>query len=73
MTVERLKNYIGGEWVEPRVTDVHVVRNPATGEAIGETPLCGTDEVDAAVRAAAAAFPAWRAVPVQADKLLVWS
>jgi malonate-semialdehyde dehydrogenase (acetylating)/methylmalonate-semialdehyde dehydrogenase len=65
MATERLKNYVGGEWVEPKVTDVHVVRNPATAEIIGETPLCGTPEVDAAVRAAAAAFPAWRAVPVQ--------
>ena len=65
MTVQRLKNYVNGTWVAPKVAEVHVVRNPATGEAIGETPLCGADEVDAAVRAAAAAFPKWRAVPVQ--------
>jgi malonate-semialdehyde dehydrogenase (acetylating)/methylmalonate-semialdehyde dehydrogenase len=34
--------------------------NPATGEVSGTVDFGGTAEVDAAVRAAAAAFPAWR-------------
>ena len=36
---ERLANYIGGEWVESDAADVHEVKNPATGEVIGHTPL----------------------------------
>ena len=65
MSVERLRNYIGGEWVESGASEVHEVRNPATGELLGHTPLCGAAEVDAAVRAAAGAFDAWRGTPVE--------
>jgi betaine-aldehyde dehydrogenase len=38
------------------------VVNPATERAIGDVAIQGTDEADAIVRRAAAAFPAWRAV-----------
>jgi malonate-semialdehyde dehydrogenase (acetylating)/methylmalonate-semialdehyde dehydrogenase len=41
------------------------VINPATGEVIAKTPLCGKAEVDAAAKAASDAFPAWRATPTQ--------
>jgi malonate-semialdehyde dehydrogenase (acetylating)/methylmalonate-semialdehyde dehydrogenase len=40
------------------------VLEPATGKALAQVPLCGPADVDTAVRAAAAAFPAWRATPV---------
>jgi malonate-semialdehyde dehydrogenase (acetylating)/methylmalonate-semialdehyde dehydrogenase len=36
------------------------VTDPATGEVTGEVALASADEVDAAVAAATAAFPAWR-------------
>jgi len=62
---ERLKNYIGGEWVDSDAADVHVVKNPATGEVIGHTPLGGMADVSAAVAAAKAAFSSWRRVPVE--------
>ncbi|MEM7305323.1 MAG: CoA-acylating methylmalonate-semialdehyde dehydrogenase [Planctomycetota bacterium] len=65
MTAERLKNYIGGEWTESSAADVYEVRNPANGELIGQTPLCGTEEVGAAVAAARGAFDDWRATPVE--------
>ena len=45
-------NFIDGEWVEPSVTETAPVHNPSTGEVIAQTPMCGTDEVDAAVRSA---------------------
>src|SRR2546430_3466029 len=35
------------------------VFNPATGEVIEQVPLSGPQEVDAAVKAASAAFPSW--------------
>jgi malonate-semialdehyde dehydrogenase (acetylating)/methylmalonate-semialdehyde dehydrogenase len=39
------------------------VTNPATGELIRTVPFANAADVDAAVRAAAAAFPAWRDTP----------
>ena len=47
------------------------VVNPATEEAIAELPAAGIEETDAAVSAAKAAFPAWRAVaPLDRARLL---
>lgn len=55
--------YIGGEWLPQRDLTTSPVYNPSTGEIIAECPLGGSAEVDAAVQAAAAAFPAWRETP----------
>ena len=55
-------NYIGGAWAEFAGQTLPVT-DPATGEALGEIPLSTPTEVDAAVRAAAEAFPAWRRTP----------
>jgi len=50
---------------------VIAVRNPATEETIAELPSAGVEETDAAVAAAGAAFPAWRAVaPADRGRLL---
>jgi malonate-semialdehyde dehydrogenase (acetylating)/methylmalonate-semialdehyde dehydrogenase len=54
--------FIGGEWIRPRLAGSPVY-NPSTGDVISECPLGGAAEVDAAVEAAAAAFPAWRDTP----------
>ena len=40
------------------------VMNPSTGVQIAEAPCCTQAEVDAAVSAAAAAFPAWAETPI---------
>jgi len=58
-----LPNYIGGAWTPSHGTDALPLRNPATGEALGRVPLGTARDVDEAVQAAAAAFPAWRATP----------
>ncbi|UGQ09818.1 aldehyde dehydrogenase family protein [Yinghuangia sp. ASG 101] len=42
--------------------DVFEVVNPATEQPVARVPLAGAAEVDAAVRVAASAYPAWRAV-----------
>jgi malonate-semialdehyde dehydrogenase (acetylating)/methylmalonate-semialdehyde dehydrogenase len=39
------------------------VTNPATGAVIRKVPFCNAADVDAAVKAAAAALPAWRDTP----------
>src|SRR5436190_23449778 len=59
-----LKNFIGGAWVDARGGETLDVFNPAKGEVIAKVPLSGSADVDAAVAAARAAFPEWRATPV---------
>ena len=58
-------NYINGEWVKPTAQEFVDVINPATGETLARTPLCGKDSIDAAANSASEAFPAWRRTPVQ--------
>jgi malonate-semialdehyde dehydrogenase (acetylating) / methylmalonate-semialdehyde dehydrogenase len=60
-----LRNYVGGRWVDASPSDALDDRDPATGELAARVPLSGTSDVDAAVRAARAAQPAWREVPPQ--------
>jgi malonate-semialdehyde dehydrogenase (acetylating) / methylmalonate-semialdehyde dehydrogenase len=65
MTVERLKDYVGGAWIEVPGSAVQEVRNPATGEVIALCPLGGAAQVDAAARAAHEAYATWRRVPAE--------
>ncbi|HYN32063.1 MAG TPA: gamma-aminobutyraldehyde dehydrogenase [Ilumatobacteraceae bacterium] len=55
-------NFIGGDWKPARSGATDAVTNPATGAVIGEVPASDAADVDAAVAAAAAAFPAWGAL-----------
>lgn len=55
--------FIGGDWVAPSSADRIEVFDPATEQAIGVVPAGTTQDVDRAVRAAAAALPAWQALP----------
>lgn len=60
----RYKNLIGGRWVKPSSGDYIENRNPAdTREVIGLFPASTAKDVDAAVAAAAAAYPGWKATP----------
>jgi malonate-semialdehyde dehydrogenase (acetylating)/methylmalonate-semialdehyde dehydrogenase len=60
----KLKNYIGGEWIDS-TTDRYVpVHNPATCEVLAEAPDSTYDDVDKAVRAAQEGFEEWRRTPV---------
>jgi len=58
-----LENFINGAWVPSSGTTLLDVKNPATGEVLAKVPLSTSADVDAAVKAAKDAFPAWRAVP----------
>ncbi|MBI5666877.1 MAG: CoA-acylating methylmalonate-semialdehyde dehydrogenase [Chloroflexi bacterium] len=62
--VERLKNFIGGQWVESSAASTIPVHNPATCELLAECPDSTRADVDAAVRAASAAYDDWRRTPV---------
>jgi len=56
--------FIGGEWVESADGRTFDVETPAKrGQVIAQVPRGGAADVDRAVRAAQAAFPAWRAMP----------
>jgi malonate-semialdehyde dehydrogenase (acetylating)/methylmalonate-semialdehyde dehydrogenase len=61
--VPALPNFVGGVWVASTSTESVDVINPATGELLARTPLSTASDVDRAVQAAAAAFPAWRRTP----------
>ena len=63
-TPRLLENYIGGRWTPAASRERIDVENPATGEVLARVPLSGADELDAAVKAAREALPAWRAVSV---------
>jgi len=56
-------HFIGGHVVESAGERYADVFNPALGEPCARVTLGGVDEVNAAVFAAAAAFPAWSATP----------
>src|SRR5258708_16375619 len=62
-TLEHCPLYIAGEWQEVNSVPTSPVHNPSTGGVIAETPMCTSKDVDAAVEAAAAAFPAWMETP----------
>src|SRR5512146_2868598 len=59
-----LSHWIGGRPVEVLPEHTGPVFNPATGEVIARVPRGGKSEVDRAVEAATAAFPAWRDTPL---------
>src|SRR5450755_117506 len=61
--VPDLQNYVGGNWHRSSATEYVNVLNPATSEILARTPLSTNADVDAAVQAAADAFPAWRRTP----------
>ncbi len=60
----KFKNFIGGKWVDARSGKTFENRNPAHWEKVlGTFPKSGKEDVDAAVKAAAHAFDAWRLMP----------
>nr|WP_295975279.1 CoA-acylating methylmalonate-semialdehyde dehydrogenase [uncultured Bacillus sp.] len=65
LKVERLRNYINGEWVESKATKYEDVYNPAKKEVIAQVPISTKEDLDYAVEAAAKAFEKWKNVPVQ--------
>ena len=65
-TIPTVKLLIGGQLVDSKAKDWRDVVNPATQQVLARVPMCDAAEVDEAVRSAAAAFKAWRNVPLGA-------
>ncbi len=61
---DALKYLKNGEWVDSASARAADVYNPSTGKVIASVPLVTAEEVDAVVRSAAAALPAWGETPV---------
>ncbi len=55
-------HFIGGRWVEPAAGERFDVHDPSTGAVLTQVAQGSAADVDAAVRAARAAFPAWSAL-----------
>jgi malonate-semialdehyde dehydrogenase (acetylating)/methylmalonate-semialdehyde dehydrogenase len=60
----KIKNHIDGEWLETSNGQYETLRNPSTGEIIGEVPLSCQKASRQATAAAAAAYPTWSALPL---------
>ncbi|MFL6240880.1 MAG: gamma-aminobutyraldehyde dehydrogenase [Actinomycetes bacterium] len=59
MTPRALRNFVAGEHADAVGPPADIV-NPSTGEVFATAPVSSAADVDAAVRAAAAAFDDWR-------------
>lgn len=60
-----MKPYIGGEWIDSESQKFTTIYDPSTGKPIAQVPQCTAAEVEKAVAAAEAAFPAWKNTPVR--------
>jgi betaine-aldehyde dehydrogenase len=60
--LRRPQMLVGGKWIGAKSGETLVVENPGRREPIAEIPRGTAADVDEAVKAAAAAFPAWRKV-----------
>jgi betaine-aldehyde dehydrogenase len=58
--LQELRNFVNGAYVSIRDGAFSDIVDPSTGEAYARAPLSGSADVDAALRAAAAAFGRWR-------------
>jgi malonate-semialdehyde dehydrogenase (acetylating) / methylmalonate-semialdehyde dehydrogenase len=64
MKYPEVMNYVGGSFVAGSHSFLDVY-NPAEGAVISRVPLSSRDDVDRAVEAAKAAFPAWSTLPIK--------
>lgn len=71
MDIVTVDNYIGGKFVAPSTEKYLDVVNPANSHAIGKVGISNSNDVDDAVAAADAAFPAWAALTVKARAAIV--
>jgi 1-pyrroline dehydrogenase len=72
VTVQRLQNLVGGEFVDAVDGGTAEIVNPATGETIAEVPQGTQADVDRAVEAAKQAWPDWReSTPAERAEVLL--
>jgi succinate-semialdehyde dehydrogenase/glutarate-semialdehyde dehydrogenase len=64
-TLFRQQALIHGAWRDAEDGKTFAVHNPANAEIVGHAPRCAMTDVERAVEAAHAAFPAWRDQPAK--------
>ncbi len=69
--VKTYGHYIGGEWIQPERDKWFESVNPATGEVLARFPKGTRADVEKAVDAAEAAYPAWRKTPAPKRGLIL--
>ena len=62
----QFRHYIGGAWVAPQAGEYFAVQDPSSGAEIAQVAQGSATDVDAAVAAARAALPGWRALDTHA-------
>lgn len=63
--ISEVMNFVNGKFAKSESSRSLPVMNPSLGRQIAKVPLSTREEVDEAVRAARAAFPAWSATPIK--------
>lgn len=63
--VQTLKYCVNNQWLESTTDRYMDVTDSSTGEVFAKAPCCTAAEVESAIEAAAAAFPAWSGLPMQ--------
>ena len=72
MNEPALQNFIDGKYVDSAGSAATPLIDPCTGQAWGEAPISGPEDVDTAMRAARAAFTHWRTVtPAERQRILL--
>ncbi|NBO38197.1 aldehyde dehydrogenase [bacterium] len=69
--MQRLQNYISGQFSDPLSKSWLDVENPATGQNYGQCPDSDAADIDTAVRAAQSAFPLWNSLGAQKRSALL--
>src|SRR4051812_11009519 len=65
MKYSPIQNYIGGKFVNASTAKTMDVISPLDGNRLATVPMSGATDLDEAVKAARAAFPAWSKTPVK--------
>lgn len=71
--METMKAFINGRYMESKTEKFMDIYDPSTGELIAKTPSCTKDEVEQAVAAAKAAYPAWKKTPAHKRAQLLFN
>lgn len=65
MKYSAIKNYINGQFVNASTTKTLEVISPIDGTLLSTVPMSSSKDLDQAVKAAKAAFPAWSKTPIK--------
>ncbi len=65
MKYSAIQNYIGGQFVDASTSKTMDVISPLDGNYLSTVPLSSSKDLDDAVKAAQAAFPAWSKTPIK--------